>query len=481
MRDFVNVYINGIHHKIEGGNAFLSLSDFLRLRLRLVGTKIVCSEGDCGSCSVLIGRSDGDRLHYRVIDSCIQFMYQLDNTHIVSIEGLRYDGKLNPVQQAMVDCHGSQCGFCTPGFIVALHGLFESDNGRRDEGLGEPEMRRALTGNLCRCTGYVQIYEAGESIDPRQVRSMKELYPEAEMLASFAEHCSKSVMIKSKEKSVQLPATLAEAIKFKSKNNDAKVVTGATDIGVQTNKGNIAPANILGLNNISGCDTVEIADGKLICGANATWTQIENKIKDVVPEFYKILQLFGSPQIRNAGVIGGNIINASPIADSLPFLFVTESKLELTGTNGSRTVGINDFYTGYKQFDLQPDELLTKIITPLPAPDEILKLYKVSRRRDLDISTFTGAILMKRNDDQIEWARIAYGGCGPVVYRLVKTEEFLAGKDFSEETMRKAGRLARTEISPISDVRGSADFRFQLAENIPLKLYFECLEELTFA
>jgi xanthine dehydrogenase small subunit len=192
-----------------------------------------------------------------------------------------------------------------------------------------------------------------------------------------------------------------------------------------------------------------------------------------VPEFAEIVSVFGSPQIRHIGTLGGNIINASPIADSLPFLFVLEAELELAGPAGRRRVNINQFYHGYKKFDLKPDELLTSICIPLPKTDELLRLFKVSRRRDLDIATFTAAIRMRLDGDTIREAALAYGAVGPTVLRLRRTAEFLIGRSFTEETMDAAGDVAIEEITPISDVRGSKDYRYQLARNVLLKFYHE--------
>jgi xanthine dehydrogenase small subunit len=192
-----------------------------------------------------------------------------------------------------------------------------------------------------------------------------------------------------------------------------------------------------------------------------------------VPEFYKIIAVFGAPQIRHVGTIGGNVANASPIADSLPFLFVMDAVLELRSLNGTRSVPITEFYQGYKKFDLRPNELIARIRIPLPADDELLRLYKVSRRRDLDIATFTAGIRMRLAGETISEAAVAFGAVGPTVIRARRTEDFLRGRPLDEDTMQQAGDIAVAEISPISDVRGAADYRYQLTRNILLKFYYE--------
>ncbi len=492
-RDHLLVFINGQRHEVAGLNAFLTLSDYLRLRLGQVGTKIVCSEGDCGACSVLVGRvedvvdesgggdkSRGGKLIYRAIDSCIQFMYQLDRAHVVSIEGLKRNGLLSPVQDAMVKCHGSQCGFCTPGFVMTMAGLLEGDGVDRGEALTPDQLRDGLTGNLCRCTGYVQIIDAGCAVDPGKTARLSELYPDGPIADVFNSHSQDGVVVTADDgRTVAIPANLDAAVAFKAAHPGCTVVAGATDIGVQRNKGKIDPREVLCLANVGEMMGVSYAGSNLTVGACANWSRVERSIKDIVPQFHDVLTVFGSPQIRNAGTIGGNIANASPIADSVPFLLVMGAQLEIVGPNGTRRIDINDFYTGYKQFDLSADELIARVHIPLPTEAQTLRLYKVSRRRDLDISTFTAAVLVELDNagETIRNARIAYGGVAAVVLRLPKTEAFLTGKPFEESVLREAGQLARTEVTPITDVRGSADFRLQLAENILAKFYFDCAQK----
>jgi len=247
----------------------------------------------------------------------------------------------------------------------------------------------------------------------------------------------------------------------------------ATDIGVRINKSLTIPSKILDLNRVTELANVRVEDGNLVLGARASWTAIEDVSRELVPEFYKIVSVFGAPQIRHVGTIGGNIANASPIADSLPFLHIMEAVLELRSASGIRHVNINDFYKGYKKFDLQPGELITTVRVPLPADGELLQLYKISRRRDLDISSFTAAIRMRLDGEAIANASIALGAVGPIVIRPRKTEAFIRGRSLDEETMRLAGDVAVSEITPISDVRGAADYRFQLTRNVLLKFLYD--------
>jgi xanthine dehydrogenase small subunit len=496
MRDHLVLHINGARHQVDGSDAFLSLSDFLRHRLGLTGTKIVCSEGDCGACTTLIGRPNAARnaLTYRPVDSCIQFMFQLDGTHIVTVEGLRPDGQLNPVQQALIDCHGSQCGFCTPGFVMAMTGLLENapakngaaKNGApHDHGDHAIDWRRGLTGNLCRCTGYTPILDAAIQACEADHQRLNELYPPAPLLAAVAPLAHDAIELDvpasdagGPRQRVACPATLDDALAFLAANPTARLVAGATDVGVRANKSGRLPPTILDLNRVDELDFVRIENNALIAGARASWTSLLAACDSALPELARILTIFGAPQIRHVGTLGGNIANASPIADSLPCLYVLGASLVLASAAGRREVDVNSFYLGYKQLDLKPGELIAEIRIPLPANDELFRLFKVSRRRDLDISTFTAAIRVRVGNDAIASAQIAFGGVGPTVLRAPKTEQFLVGQPLTEDVMRAAATIAAAEITPIDDVRGAADYRRQLARNVLLKFYHQTQADL---
>jgi xanthine dehydrogenase small subunit len=287
---------------------------------------------------------------------------------------------------------------------------------------------------------------------------------------------------------------LAEAIAAR-RESDARIVAGATDLGVLWNKGKLRPRHWLDLSRVAELRGIGIEaprgqaprltasglDGPgarsqpatLVAGPLATWTDMLRVCSAHCREAVAIFESFGGPQIRHVGTLGGNIVNGSPIADSLPLLYAMEATLDLAGPAGTRTIPVDRFFKGYKQLDLAADELLVRVRMPLPAADEVLRLVKVSRRRDLDISTFTSAIVVRRVGDDIVSARIAYGGVGPTVVRMRATEAFLAGQPFTEETFRRAGEVAVGEITPLTDVRGSADYRLQLARGVLLKFFHE--------
>jgi xanthine dehydrogenase small subunit len=463
VRDTIVFYLNGQRQTISADDALQSLSRYLRYDLRATGTKIVCEEGDCGACTVLIGRRENGALRYRPINSCIMFLFQLDGTHVVSVEGLSRNG-LTPVQDAMVRCHGAQCGYCTPGFIMAMAPMYPLPPG---EGAAKQRVRGALTGNLCRCTGYEPIIKA--ALEVKNQPTIEQLYPSQEMLREFVAIEREPLRAGNFFK----PVELNDAIEFKAANPKCVIVQGATDFGVWCNKRGFTPGAVLSLDGIDGLGELTVDGGQLRVGGRITLTQLEEFVRDKVPELARVLDRFGSPQIKNAGTLAGNIANASPIADTLPFLYVTDARLELTGRGGTRSVPISSFYRGYKTLDLAADEIITRIVIPLPSRNDTLRLYKISKRSHLDISSFTAAMLMRRAGDRIDAIRIAYGGVGPMVLRLPRTESFLTGKSFSLDTLEDAGAIAKEEITPISDVRGSRDFRLQLAENVLKKFYYD--------
>lgn len=465
MRDYVLVHINGRPHRIGGDAAFQTLARFLRYDERATGTKIVCEEGDCGACTVLVGRRVDGALEYRPVNSCIQFLFQLDGTHIVSVEGLARGGELTPVQDAMVRCHGAQCGYCTPGFIMAMAGMFE-----RTGAPTAADVTCALTGNLCRCTGYEPIINA--ALEVKNQPRVEQLFPAEPIVREIQRVAREPVRIGRFFK----PLDLESAVAFRAENPKSVIVQGATDFGVWCTKRGFEAEALLSLDGIEGMNDLTVEGSTLSVGGRVSLARFESSVRELVPELAPIMDRFGSPQIKNAGTLAGNIANASPIADTLPFLFVMDASLELTGTTGARVVAIRDFYIGYKKLDLRPHEIITRILIPLPASGETLRLYKVSKRSHLDISTFTAAMLMRRTNGRVDSMRIAYGGVAPVVLRLAKTEGYVGGRPFARETFEAAGAIARDEVAPISDVRGSREFRLQLAENILCRFYYDASE-----
>lgn len=468
MRDHLFLYLNGKALRVSGEDAFLTLSEFLRRRQRLTGTKVVCAEGDCGACAVLVGRISGERIEYAAVNSCIQLMFQLDGAHVVSVEGLRDSSELNPIQKSMVKCHGTQCGFCTPGFVVALYDLMS-----RERHLDAGAVRRGLVGNLCRCTGYDSIIRAALETDIAAMKSPDQLYPPQPIISYLSEASAEEVRVEAGGKCFYKPATLEQAVRFRAENPGCLIVAGATDLGVQCNKGTRRLSVVMSTCNLGELRKIKIEDNVMEVGASATLSELERAAEVHLPELAAFLQWFGSPLIRNSGTLAGNLVNGSPIGDAICALFVLETQVELTGPGGARRVELRKFYTGYRKTALAPDEMMTSVRIALPLPGEIYKLYKISKRKDLDISSLAAAIWMRRDGKTISDIRIVYAGVAPVMMRLEKTEWLLRGKALSLANFQAAGAAAAGEVAPISDVRGSADYRRALAANVLVKFWHD--------
>ena len=467
-RDYILFYLNGRRFQVGGRDAFGRVADFLRGGPRLVGTKISCAEGACGACAVLKGRSSGGRLSYRAINSCIHFLYQLDCSHVVTVEGVSQDGTLSAVQDALLAAQGAQCGFCTPGMVVAL-------TAAQEQGVAPDDLPEALSDNLCRCTGYLSILEAGRSVDRDAYRPLAELYPDTAMAADFAAHRDVPVEIQAGAGTLYVPATLPGAARLKDAHPEVLVVSGATELGVPPAAEAGAATALLSLGNVRELSEVRHDGDTLVLGAGATWTQVEEAARTVLPELSAYLRRFAAPQLRNVGTVAGSIVQGSPIADSLPPLLVLEAQVDLVDAAGERTVPVKDFTrddgAGGVTRVLRPGELVRRVRLPLRRAGQALRLFKVSGRRGFDRSIVSAAFLLDAEADRGRAVRIALGGVGPRVMRLPRTERFLAGRPLDEPSLRAAGAVLRAEIAPVTDGRASAEYRGLLAENLLLKFF----------
>ena len=485
---FLHLFLNGIEYAIEGEDCFLSLAQYLREKKNLCGTKIVCSEGDCGACTVLVAKWNGmkgDWLDFQQINSCITPLYLLDLNFIITVEGLQDSSQaLNELQQKMCEFHGAQCGYCTPGIICSLSVLAE-DCFSNHNPITSKKAKNYLTGNLCRCTGYLPIIEAAVEADLNQWSSLKIRY----LTQEKRERCKKlekerkeellPLCLEKEQKKIIFPRTLKEAIEIKNQNPYFKIVAGATDLGVLHNKGKLFLESILVLNKIEELNLIKEKENSILIGANVTLSKVEEFCSILHPEMNRLFKIFASPQIKNQGTLLGNILNASPIADSIGPLLVLESVLHLiSSTKGKRSVSLEKFYKGYKKIDLAPDEIATGIEIPFLEKSSKSKYYKVSMRKDLDISAVTFAgILSLTNENKIGQIKVALGGVGPVVMRIPEIENFLQNKIFEEESFLEAGELASQLIHPLSDLRGSKEYRLKIVKNLFHKFFTELLQE----
>lgn len=469
-RDFLLLYINGERIEVRGADSFMMLSDFLRYRRRLTGTKIVCAEGDCGACTVLRAFPQPEQKGFRfeAFNSCIMPLFLLDCNHVITIEGVREDGALNELQQTMCKANGAQCGFCTPGFVMALTYMFE-----RGKGKDEKSVKNYTTGNLCRCTGYTPILDAAQAVDRSKLKPISNRYSSKSVEADLSKHFRQAVAISDGEKKYFSAAQVKDAVSFKGKNKNTRVFSAATDLGVQINKGHTDPRAYLSLQQIPELYKLVKSGNEIVVGAKVSLTRLEEFCSKLVPEFERFLRIFASPQIKNVATLIGNAVNGSPIGDTLPFLMIANAEVELRGTKGARKIPFAKFYKGYRQADIRADEIVTAIRFQIPKKHETLKLYKVSQRKDLDISCVNAGFRMNIKDGIVADVKIAYGGVGPTVLNLVKTETFLRGKKLDRATVDETVKVIAKEISPLSDVRGAAAFRLSLSQNLFRKFVAE--------
>ena len=466
----ITTKINDQRVEIKGDHAFMTLGNYLRNEESLTGTKIVCAEGDCGACTVLIARDvdASGKLEFKSVNSCILPLYLIDGAQVVTVEGIGKNSgmqiDLHEVQQKMIDHNGAQCGYCTPGFICAMAGAVEKVKSCGGT-LTEKKAKNFLTGNLCRCTGYQPIIDAATSIDLNKVELLKDRYHSPEWISEMKTIKSQTVEMKFTDKSIFLPATLKEALDKKSAKNDVRLIAGSTDIGVVVNKGKLSTPDTMALYHIKDLNAISHDDKYICVGATVTLTQFEDYVEAHFPEMSRMLRIFASPQIKNQGTVVGNVVNASPIADTIPFLMVSDAIVELQNTKGTREVVLSKFYIGYKKLDIKADEIVTKIKVPVLAKNERVKLYKVSMRKDLDISAVTFAGRITFDGKKMTKVALSLGGVATTVMRLSDIEASLIGKDFSEKIFSDAGATLGQYIKPLSDLRASKEYRMLVAEN----------------
>ncbi len=470
MRDYVLIYINGKRYTIIGDKAFQSLAYYLRNEASLTGTKIVCAEGDCGSCTVLraFELDKTDRLYYETINSCIAPIYSLDGASIVTVEGVSQDQKLSPIQRAMVEHHGSQCGFCTPGFVCSLTALFE-----HKDHPSEKSIKNYCTGNLCRCTGYRSIIDAAKSVDPSQVIRLKDRYHSHELWEDIKKHKKIPMQISYDGVTFYGPKSLHQALELKKKHADAILFAGGTDLGVQINKRRAHFRDIICLNGVEELQKIEEDKQAIFMGAGVRFTDFEKIIARSIPELCRFIRVFASGQIKNAATLIGNIANASPIGDSMPALLVLDSTLEIQSLKGQRKLSLKDLYNGYKTLNLDTDEIITGVHINKPKKSSVFKLYKVAKRKDLDISTVSSALYIELDRKVITKVRLAYGGVAAYPLRISQIENHLVGKSFTQKSFNQAAQMVGQVMQPLSDHRGSARYRLDLAANLIRRSFFE--------
>lgn len=459
MRTRITFFLNGRRIEASGADVFLPLADFLRYERHLTGTKIVCAEGDCGACTVLrafrpVGSKES--LRFEPINACIALTAQMDGSHLVTIEGLAEGETLHPAQACVATQHGSQCGFCTPGFVMALAGMKER---RGDRETSAQDVKNYLTGNLCRCTGYQPLVNAGVELATTKVPSLAKRYLTPVAIKQLEAATKGGVELRDGTKLYVAPTTLAELRRVRAKYPKSTLLSAGTDWGVALNKGRLEPGVLVSLHNVAELYRLEKKGSRLSVGARVSLTNLRRALPTSQARLRGWLDIFASPQIKNVATLAGNIANGSPIADTPPMLIALKGEVEIIGPRSakSRRVPLDELYRGYRQLALKPGEIITKIHFDLPAATDRLSLKKVSRRRDLDISTVNAAFWMRLKKGRIEDLRLVLGGVGPTPLRLRATEALLkkqglAARDLALKSLQK-------EITPLSDHRGTSAYR----------------------
>ncbi|MCV0393994.1 MAG: xanthine dehydrogenase small subunit [Rhizobiaceae bacterium] len=471
-RDRIRFLLNDETVKVADVRPDETLLDFLRLRRSLKGTKEGCAEGDCGACTVLVGRLAGDELRYEGVNACIRFVGSLDGCHVVTVEHLRgTGGGLHPVQQAMVDFHGSQCGFCTPGFVMSLYALW-----MRSPRPGEAAIEKALQGNLCRCTGYDAIVKAAKAISSYGDAAADPLAVEraatTERLTAWRDGAR--VEVGQGSQRFILPAHVDDLAAVLEAEPDATIVAGATDVGLWVTKfmRDIAPVVFVGhLEELRG---VWIENGTLSIGAGVSYTEAFEALNDRIPALGRLIDRIGGDQVRNMGTIGGNIANGSPIGDMPPALIALGASLHLRKGAARRSIPLEDFFLDYGRQDRRPGEFVERIEVPLPAGDAHFAAHKVTKRRDEDITATLGAFHLRLDGaGRVASIRIAYGGMAGVPKRAKAVEAALTGQEWTRATVEAAMERYGEDFTPLSDMRASADYRMTASRNLLLRFFLE--------
>ncbi|GEO84038.1 MULTISPECIES: xanthine dehydrogenase small subunit [Alphaproteobacteria] len=473
MTDCIRFILNGEDVAVSSFEPTQTLLDFLRLKRRLTGTKEGCAEGDCGACTVLIGRLDNGRLTYETVNACIRFVGSLNATHVVTVEHLAADnGDLHPVQQAMVDCHGSQCGFCTPGFVMSLYGLWLSnDNPSR------AEIERALQGNLCRCTGYEPIVKAAEQVSRTRPSALFDPLERdrANIMARLWNlHGSDTITIVKDDRRLIVPGSVSALADLLAEEPQATIVAGATDVGLWVTK-QMRPLNpVVFINHLSDLQALTVDAKGITLGAGVSYSKAYETIRAEIPAFGRLIERIGGQQVRNMGTVGGNIANGSPIGDTPPALIALGASVRLRSSSGSRELPLEDFFIAYGKQDRKAGEFVESVHVPRPETGSHYAVYKISKRRDEDISALCGAFHLTLGEDgKVSYIRIAFGGMAATPKRARAVEAALYAKPWTEATMLAARDAFDEDYQPLSDWRATAEYRQLTAKNLLTRFFLE--------
>ena len=444
-----------------------TILNFVRTELKKTGTKEGCAEGGCGACTVVLGELNNNNLEYRAVNACISFLPFLNGKQLLVVEDLvSKEGKLHPVQEAMVKYHGSQCGFCTPGFVMSLFSMYKNHDNFNNE-----LIKDTISGNLCRCTGYRPIIDAAKSLN--KINKIDQFSKNKKKIISLLKKInSKNIFITNENKKYFSPKTIKELKKIIKKNTNFNFLSGGTDLSLKVTKERDDIQNIINLIDIKELDFIKKNKNFIEVGAATPLIKFENFIKKYYSDFNSVLKRYGSVQIRNVATIGGNIATASPIGDTLPILLSLDAELVIETKKNKKILSINEFFISYRKTKLKKGEFIYSIRIPL-YKNNIFKAYKISKRFDDDISSLCASFNLEINNNKIKNAFIAFGGMAEIPKRAKICEKILKNKQLSLDNFLKAGNNLEKDFSPINDMRASKNYRMKVAKNLLIKCFYE--------
>lgn len=477
IRNYIEFVIDGALKRVyfdtgKGVTPTTTLLQYLRADVNHRGTKEGCGEGDCGACTIVLGEEKNGKIEYNACNSCLILLPQIHGKQVITVENLQEGQQLHPVQKAMVEMDGSQCGFCTPGFVMSMFALYKSDNKASDS-----EVLEAFSGNLCRCTGYESILKAA-----RQALNVIEndaFNKEEDTIIQLLSKIEKDTgYFETKGQCYYQPNSVDNALSWFNENQNYEIISGSTDVALRvTKKKEVIPA-LLDLSQIAELKTLKESLDAFYIGSQVPLQNVKLILGQYIPAVHKILAVFGSKQIRNLATLGGNIASASPIGDTLPLLMAVDAKVVLKSVDGERIVSVDKFITGYRQTVMQTHEMITQIIIPKPSNSIIIDMEKVSKRLDLDISSVSVALRLELSGDKkVERIKIIYGGLSAYTQRAMHVESKLQNQIWSLENVKMASAELEKDFKPISDARSSAQGRVQIAKNLLVKLWLNSQEK----
>jgi xanthine dehydrogenase small subunit len=464
----IRFLLDSVEHSVEQLRPDMTLLDYLREQAALAGTKEGCASGDCGACTVAVAAPAGEELEYQTINACITPLGNIHGRQVLTSQHLAEQGQLHPVQQAMVDCHGSQCGFCTPGIVMSLFAHHKNHPAPKREQLLE-----SLGGNLCRCTGYrpiieagVQMYDGAAAADKFEESATATCEALAEIEADEA-----GITLAQESRQYLAPRSLDELAKVLQAQPGARLVAGATDLFLEVTQGLARIDTLVYTGQVPELSRVSKTDTGLAFGAAVSFTQAQGLLCKYWPQLQELIERIGSLQIRNQGTLGGNIANASPIGDMPPVLLALDARLVLRLGSVTRELPLAEFFLSYRVTALQQGEFIERIIVPVPSAGACFRAWKISKRFEDDISAVCGAFNLQLDDGIIQSARVAFGGMAEIPRRAPLCEAALTGQPWSEQTIAAAQAALQQDFTPIDDFRASAHYRMTVAQNLLLRCY----------